>query len=106
MPKFVVERTFPGAGTLTKAEIEAMLTTHCEIVKAIGPQIQWLESYMTADKVYCIYVAPDAATIRLHAELGGFPIDSVLEVKQVLDTQTYNLWTRNQPSMSPGFAEA
>jgi hypothetical protein len=90
---------------LTQAEIQQMMATHCEVIKTIGPQIQWLESYMTADKVYCIYVAPDAATIRLHAQLGGFPIDSVLEIKQVLESQMHNLWTRNQPPSS-GFAEA
>jgi hypothetical protein len=105
MPKFVIERMFPGAGALTQTDIEELLATHCQVVKAIGPQIQWIESYMTDDKIYCIYIAPDANTIRRHAELGGFPIDSILEIKQVLDPTAHNLWMRNL-SFQTAVAEA
>jgi hypothetical protein len=85
MPKFVIERTMPGAGGLSEDELAEMMTTSCEVVKAIGPQIQWIESYVTDDKIYCIYVAPDAETIRHHAMLGGFPADSVLVVRKFVD---------------------
>jgi hypothetical protein len=84
MPKFVVERTWPGAGLLPEEDIAEMIQVSCEQVKAIGPQIQWIESYVTDDKVYCIYVAPDEATIRHHAKLGGFPADSVLVVRKMI----------------------
>jgi hypothetical protein len=85
MPKFVIERTMPGVGNLPEEELAEMMTASCEVVKTIGPQIQWIESYVTDDKVYCIYVAPDAETVRHHAMLGGFPADSVLVVKRVID---------------------
>ncbi len=84
MPKFVVERSWPGAGNLPDDDLAEMIQVSCETVKAIGPQIQWIESYVTDDKVYCIYVAPDEDTIRQHAKLGGFPADSVLVVRKMI----------------------
>jgi len=85
MPKFIIERTMPGLGGLPEEELAEMMTASCELVKTIGPQIQWIESYVTDDKIYCVYVAPDAATVRHHARLGGFPADSVLVVRKVID---------------------
>ena len=85
MPKFMIERKMPGVGGMSEEQLAEMMTTSCEVVKTIGPQIQWIESYVTDDKIYCIYVAPDEATVRQHATLGGFPADSVLVVRKVVD---------------------
>lgn len=88
MPKFVIERNIPGAGKLTREELAGVSQTSCAAIKSIGPQIQWVESFVTDDKVYCIYIAPDEATIREHARLGGFPANSVLPVRNVIDPTT------------------
>ena len=85
MPKFVIERNIPGAGKLTREELAGVSQTSCAAIKSVGPQIQWLESFVTDDKVYCIYIAPDEATIREHARLGGFPANSILPVRNVID---------------------
>ncbi len=85
MPKFVIERTMPGVGSMGEDDLAEMMTASCEVVKTIGPQIQWIESYVTENKVYCIYIAPDAATVRHHATLGGWPADSVLQVRRMID---------------------
>lgn len=85
MPKFVIERNIPGAGKLTREELAGVSRTSCAAIKNVGPQIQWVESYVTDDKVYCIYIAPDEATIREHARLGGFPANSILPVRNVID---------------------
>ncbi len=88
MPKFVIERNIPGAGKLTREELAGVSQTSCAAIKSVGPQIQWVESFVTDDKVYCIYIAPDEATIREHARLGGFPANSVLPVRNVIDPTT------------------
>jgi hypothetical protein len=88
MPKFVVERTMPGAGTLTAEELAEAAQLSCEAIRVVGPQIQWIESFVTDDKVYCIYIAPNEETIRQHAELGGFPADSILQVRRMIDPST------------------
>jgi len=88
MPKFVIERTLPGAGDLSADDLQGISQKSCGILSQLGPQIQWVHSYVTADKIYCIYVAPDAETVRKHAELGGFPADQVAEVKTVIDPTT------------------
>ena len=88
MPKFVIERNIPGAGKLTREELAGVSQTSCAAIKSIGPQIQWVESFVTDDKVYCIYIAPDEFTIREHARLGGFPANSVLPVRNVIDPTT------------------
>jgi hypothetical protein len=88
MPKFVIERNLPGAGKLTPEELNAISQRSCSVLRKLGPQIQWLESFVTDDKVYCIYIAPDEATVREHAKLGGFPADSVLAVRQIIDPTT------------------
>lgn len=88
MPKFVIERQLPGAGNLTAEELQGISRTSCGVLNQLGPQIQWLQSYVTADKIYCIYIAPDAAAIKEHARLGGFPADQVVEIKTVIDPTT------------------
>jgi hypothetical protein len=88
MPKYVIEREIPGAGELTPAELKAISQKSCGVLRGMGPQIQWLESYVTGDKVYCIYIAPDEASVCEHARQGGFPADRVSEVKAVIDPTT------------------
>jgi hypothetical protein len=88
MPKYVIEREIPGAGELTPAELQAISQKSCGVLRGMGPQIQWVESYVTGDKVYCIYIAPDEASVREHARQGGFPANRVSEVKAVIDPTT------------------
>jgi hypothetical protein len=88
MPKYVIEREIPGAGKLTANELKAISQKSCGVLRQMGPQIQWLESFVTDDKVYCVYVAPDAEAVRQHAKLGGFPANRISEVKRVIDPTT------------------
>ncbi|MBF6648372.1 DUF4242 domain-containing protein [Methylobacter sp. BlB1] len=88
MPKYVIERNIPGAGSLTPQELQGISQKSCGVLREMGPQIQWLESYVTDDKVYCVYIAPDEATLRAHAEKGGFPADRISQVKTVIDPTT------------------
>ena len=88
MPKFVIERNIPGAGKLTLEQLTAVSQKSCSVIRQIGPQVQWLQSFVTDDKLYCIYIAPDVATILEHAKLGGFPADSVLAVRRMIDPTT------------------
>ena len=88
MPKFVIERTIPGAGSLTKEQLKAISQTSCGVLKSLGPTIQWEQSYVTDDKIYCVYSAPNAEMIREHARLGGFPADSVQEVRTMIGPET------------------
>jgi hypothetical protein len=88
MPKYVIEREIPGAGKLSANELKAISQKSCAVLRQMGPQIQWLESFVTDDKVYCVYVAPDADAVRKHAELGGFPANRISEVKRVIDPTT------------------
>jgi hypothetical protein len=88
MPKFVIERTIPGAGSLSAEELKAVSQTSCGVLKSLGPQIQWEHSYVTEDKIYCVYSAPNAEMIREHARLGGFPADSVQEVRTMISPAT------------------
>ncbi len=88
MPKFVIERNLPGAGSLTPEQFNAIALKSCSVVRKLGPQLQWLESFVTDDKIYCIYIAPDEATVREHAKLGGFPADSVQVVRRMIDPTT------------------
>jgi Protein of unknown function (DUF4242) len=85
MPKYIIERNIPGAGGLDRQQLAAITQTSCNVLKGMGPQIQWIESYVTDDKIYCVYIAPDEATIREHARLGQFPADSVQAVRSVID---------------------
>jgi len=88
MPKFVIERNIPGAGKLTPAELQAISATSCGVLRDLGPSIQWVHSYVTDDKIYCVYQAPDEALVRKHAQLGGFPADQVCAVRRVIDPAT------------------
>jgi hypothetical protein len=88
MPKFIIEREIPGAGQLTAAELNAISQTSCGVLRNMGPQIQWLESYVTADKVYCIYLADNEQLIREHAEQGGFPANRIEQIKTIIDPTT------------------
>ena len=88
MPKFVIEREIPGAGKLTPEQLQAVSQKSCGVLKSMGPQIQWLQSYVTDDKIYCIYIAPDEDTIRQHAQQCGFPANSIARVRSVFDPTT------------------
>ena len=88
MPKYIIEREIPDAGSLTAADLQGISQKSCSILKNMGPQIQWVESFVTADKVYCTYIAPNEDEIRKHAEEGGFPANSIAEIKSVIDPTT------------------
>lgn len=88
MPKYIIERTIPGAGDLSAGDLQGIAQKSCGILKNMGPQIQWLESYVTDDKVYCSYIAPDEQSIKEHAAQGGFPADKISEVRNIIDPTT------------------
>jgi len=88
MPKFVIEREIEGAGNLSKNELQAISQKSCGVLGEMGTRIQWLESFVTDNKIYCVYIAPDAETVREHARRGGFPADRVSEVKAMIDPTT------------------
>ena len=88
MPKFVIERELPGAGKLSPAELQAISQKSCGVLNSMGPKIQWLNSFVTDDKIYCIYIAPDEATVREHATKGGFPANRVSRVSTMIDPTT------------------
>ncbi len=88
MPKFVIEREIPGAGDLSPEELRGISQTSCGVLQQMGPRIQWLHSYVTGDKIYCVYIAPNEETIREHARAGGFPANRVSEIKSVIDPTT------------------
>jgi hypothetical protein len=85
MPKYVIEREIPNAGSLTQQQIQAISQKSCGVLKNLGPQIQWVESYVTQDKIYCVYIAPSEEIVREHAKQGGFPANRVSEVKRIID---------------------
>jgi len=88
MPKYVIERAIPGAGGLSQAELKGISQKSRDVLSELGPEIQWVQSYVTGDKIYCVYIAPNAEIIRKHARLGGFPADSVEEVRSIIDPTT------------------
>ena len=88
MPKYVIEREMPGAGALTSDQLKAASQTSCGVLRALGPQIQWVESYVTDDKIYCIYVAPNRQLIEEHAKRGGFPANRISEIRATIDPTT------------------
>lgn len=88
MPKFIIERTIPGAADLSAAQLQAISQKSCGVLRDLGPSIQWVQSYVTEDKITCVYIAPNAELIREHAKRGGFPADHVLEVKTIIDPTT------------------
>lgn len=88
MPKYVIERNIPGAGKLSAADLKAISQKSCGVLRQLGSEIQWLQSYVTDDKIYCVYIAPNEAMVRQHAKQGGFPADSVAAVRQMIDPTT------------------
>jgi len=88
MPKYVIEREIPAAGNLSSGDLQGISQKSCGVLRELGPQVQWVQSYVTDNKIYCIYIAPDEASVRKHAELGGFPANSVQEVRTVIDPTT------------------
>ena len=88
MPKYVIERDIPGAGKLSAAELKAISQKSCGVLSNMGPHIQWLQSYVTGDKIYCVYIAPNEKAIREHAQQGGFPANRVSQVTTVIDPTT------------------
>ena len=91
MPEFVIEREIPGAGQMTEDQVRDISVRSLDVLKGLGPQIQWLHSYVTGDKLYCVYIADDEAAVREHADCGGFPIDSVNRVSTTIDPTTGEL---------------
>ena len=85
MPKYVIERDIPNAGSLTQHEIQAISQKSCSVLQNLGPQIQWVHSYVTDDKIYCVYIAPNEEMVKEHAKQGGFPANRVSEVKRMID---------------------
>ena len=96
MPRFLIEREIPGAGALPKDQLQAIARKSCGVLEGMGPSIQWLESYVTDDKITCIYIAPNAEMLREHARQGGFPADRVEEVRAIIDPTT------SEPVPMPG----
>jgi hypothetical protein len=88
MPKFLIEREIPGAGDLSPQELQAISQKSCGVLREMGPRIQWVESYVTGDKVYCVYIAPSEEMVREHARQGGFPANRVSEIKRMIDPTT------------------
>jgi hypothetical protein len=88
MPKFLIEREIPGIGNLSDAEIKEAARKSVAVLRSLGPDIQWLQSYVTGDKLYCVYLAPDETTIREHAKRGGFPANRISAVRRMIDPST------------------
>jgi hypothetical protein len=88
MPEFVIERNMPGVGALGPAELKGASQTSCNVLRGLGPEIQWVHSYVTDDKIYCLYRAPSEALIRAHAQQAGFPANSISQVRTVIDPTT------------------
>jgi hypothetical protein len=88
MPKYVIEREIPNAGKLSAAELQGVAQKSCDVLKEMGPQIQWLHSYLSDDKIYCVYIAPNEEAIREHARKGGFPANRISQVRSVIDPTT------------------
>lgn len=88
MPKYVIEREIPGAGKLTTEELQAISQKSCGVLNQLGTEIQWVQSYVTDNKIYCVYIAPNEEMVREHASKGGFPANSVAQVKRVIDPTT------------------
>ncbi len=88
MPKFIIEREIPGAGKLSPLDLQGVSQKSCSVLRNLGPQIQWLESYVTDDKIYCVYIAPNEEMIREHARQGGFPANRVSTIRRMIDPTT------------------
>ncbi|HVV62329.1 MAG TPA: DUF4242 domain-containing protein [Pseudolabrys sp.] len=88
MPKFVIEREIPGAGKLSKQDLQAISQKSCDVLREMGPQIQWVQSFVADNKIYCVYIAPNEAAVREHAQKGGFPANAVARIRTVIDPTT------------------
>ena len=88
MPKYVIEREIPGAGKLTAEQLQGIAQKSCGVLRNMGPQIQWLHSYVTDDKIYCVYIAPNEESVRKHAEQGGFPANRIPQIRRMIDPTT------------------
>ena len=88
MPKFVIERDIPGAGKLSPQQLQAISQKSCAVLREMGPRIQWVQSYVTDDRIYCVYIAPDEETVRQHAQQGGFPANRISQIQSVIDPTT------------------
>jgi len=88
MPKYVIERNIPGVGNCTKEQLQGISQKSCGVLNQLGPKIQWVNSFVTDDKIYCVYISPDVETIREHAKMGGFPADSIARVRAIIDPTT------------------
>ena len=100
MPKYVIEREIPGAGNLSPQELQGISEKSCSVLQNLGPQIQWLHSYVTGDKVYCVYIAPSEDLIREHANQGGFPANRISEIKTTIDPTTAETTASRQSAAS------
>lgn len=88
MPKYIIERELPGAGRLSADEWQEISQKSCQVIEELGPRIQWLNSYVTDDKVFCVYISPNEEMVRQHADMGGFPVNAISEVRSVIDPTT------------------
>ena len=88
MPKYVIEREIEGAGKLSADDLKGISQKSCSVLEELGPTVQWVHSYVTDDKIYCVYIAPDAAAVQKHADMGGFPANSISEVRIIIDPTT------------------
>jgi hypothetical protein len=88
MPKFIIEREIPGAGKLSPEQLQGIAQKSCNVIRSLGPQIQWVESYVTDDKLYCVYIAPSDEMIREHARQGGFPANRISAIRRTIDPTT------------------
>ena len=100
MPKYVIEREIPGAGKLTGDQLRGISQKSCAVLSGLGSQIQWLESFVTDDKIYCVYIAPSEALVREHARQGGFPANRVSEVRTMIDPTTAETTASRQSAAS------
>ena len=100
MPKYVIERDIPGAGNLSPQELQGISEKSCSVLQNLGPQIQWLHSYVTSDKIYCVYIAPSEDLIREHASQGGFPANRISEIKTTIDPTTAETTASRQSAAS------
>ncbi|MEK6283612.1 MAG: DUF4242 domain-containing protein [Acidobacteriota bacterium] len=98
MPKYVIEREIPGAGNLSPQELQGISQKSCSVLRNLGPEIQWLHSYVTGDKIYCVYIAPNEEMIREHASQGGFPANRISEIKTIIDPTTAEQSTESAAS--------
>jgi cell division inhibitor SulA len=94
MPKFVIERELPGAGKLSSGDLQSISEKSCDVLRVLGPEIQWVESYVVDEKIYCVYIAPNEELIREHAKRGGFPANKVSQVRAIIDPTSSERKTR------------